>query len=222
VQKQRVTKGLYFYTPERYEEDIAYQITYRALSYKELDSITPFTDNGMYNLLAYQVCKIAILSIEDEYGEEHPLSILPPDILSEVSDQILQASMVSQEEYEALQLTISIAFDDTFKGDSWKCEVCQYKKLDRVRNCGLLGNKFQNNDFSVVVGKQMYKKCPIYYLDTELLDASLESYLMYEKNLLPDAGGLYDQTRFFVISSRLVAQKLKDEEIKELKKQQKG
>jgi hypothetical protein len=45
---------------------------------------------------------------------------------------------------------------------------------------------------------------------------------MYEKNFLPDEGGLYDQTKFFIVSSRLVSQKLKEEEIKELKKQKKG
>jgi hypothetical protein len=221
VQKQRVTKGLYYFTPERYEEDIAFQITFRALSYKELESVMPLADSGMHNLLAYQICKLAIIDIEDEYGQSHSLSTLPPGVLLETSNEILTISTIDAEEYEKLRLTIDIAFDDTFKTDSWACSTCQRKKLDRIRNCGLLGEEFQHNDFTVVVGKQVYKKCPIYELDAELLDASLESYQMYEKNFLPDEGGLYDQTKFFIVASRLVSQKLKEEEIKELKKQKK-
>jgi len=220
MEKNRVSKGIYYFIPDRYENSVDFQITFRALSYKEMDALTSFLETGRHNLFAYQVCKTAIIEIEDELGATHSLTSLSPEIITETSNKILEMSSLPAEEYEKLQLTITIAFDDTFKTDSWKCEVCRYKKLDRIRNCGFRGEKDGGNDFSVMVGGQLYKHCPIYELEPKLLDAALESYSMYDKNLLPDDGGLYDQTKFFVISSRLVTQKLKEEEMKELKKQQ--
>lgn len=221
MEKNRVSKGIYYYIPERYEDSVEFQITFRALSYKELDALTNLLRQNRHNLFAYQVCKTAILEVIDELGNTHPLDKLNPDVIMETSEKILEMSSLPEDELQTLQTTITIAFDDTFKGDSWKCDVCQYKKLDRVRNCGIRGEKEKSKDFSVMVGRQVYRHCPIYDLDPQLLDSAIESYSMYDKNIMPDEGGLHDQTRFFVVSSQLVTQKLREEELKEMKKQQK-
>jgi hypothetical protein len=220
VQKNPISKGIYYYIPPKYEDSVEVQVTYRALSFKELNSLTDFLQSGRHNLFNYQVCKTAILEIEDVNGDTLQLADLTPEIIKDTSMLILEVSSLSEDDYNKLQLTIDIAFDNTFKGDSWKCEVCQYKKLDRIRNCGIRGEHETkpNKDFSVMVGKQLYRHCPIYEVEPYLLDAAIESYNMYDKNLLPDEGGLYDQTKFFIIASRLVKQKLDEEQAKELKK----
>ena len=220
MQKQRVTKSLYFYTPKRYENDIAFQITFRALSHKELDALLNFSDTDDNNkLFSYQVCKIAIIEIEDDCGNICEMSALAPDVFQETAEYILDVSGVTKDEVDKLLLNINISFSNTFKSDSWECENCRHKKLDRIRNCGYLGDTFQNNDFSIRVGEQVYTECPIYFIDANLLDMAIECYSLYDKNCLPDAGGLYDQTRFFVTSSKIISQKIKAEEAKELKRQ---
>lgn len=171
---------------------------------------------------AYNVCKVAILEIEDEDGDEHTLSSLPPPVITEISEQILDKSIITDEEAEKLVLNVNISMDNTFKTDSWNCENCRYKKLDRIRNCGYLGEKEKRDDFRVNVGKQVYTYCPIYDIDAQLLDSAIECYMMYDKNILPDSGGLYDQTRFFVIASRIFTNKVREEELKEHKKHKKG
>ena len=223
MEKNRVSKGIYYYIPERYTDSVEYQITFRALSYKELNALTNLLSQNRHNLFSYQVCKTAILEVVDDIGTIYTIDKLNPEVIMELSEKILEMSSLPEDELQSLQTTVTIAFDDTFKGDSWKCDVCQYKKLDRVRNCGIRGEKEKNKDFSVMVGRQVYHHCPIYDLEPALLDAAIESYTMYDKNLMPDEGGLHDQTRFFVISSQIVTQKLREEELKDLKKQkQKG
>ena len=222
MEKQRVSKGIYYFVPEKYEDDIEFSIKLRGLSYGELESLSNYLTPENQHQFAYNLCKIAILEIEDADGDLHTISSLPPPVIQETANFIMEMSTVTDEEAEKLLLNVEISMDSTFKGDSWKCEVCQYKKLDRVRNCGYRNEKDKNKDFSVMVGKQLYRYCPIYDLEPQLLDAAIECYIMYDKGIFPDAGGLYDQTRFFVLSSRIFSNKVREEEMKELKKQQKG
>jgi hypothetical protein len=176
----------------------------------------------MHNLLAYQICKLAIIEVTDSWGEAFTLDKLPPPIIAEISTEILELSTLTEEDTKSLDMAVDLTFDKRFKTGSWKCDTCQYKKLDKTRNCGYLAPKFQGNDFSVTVGKQVYKECPIYFLDTTLFNDALDCYMMYDKNFLPDSGGLYDQTKFFVYSSKLISNKVKELEEKAMKEHNKG
>ena len=126
-------------------------------------------------------------------------------------------SSTTQEELNKLTLSVSIKFTKQFQGETWDCKVCKDKRLDKTRNCGFRGELGKDPSFKIVADKQIYSHCPIYDVDSSILADGVDSYVMYDKKLLPDAGGLYDQTRFFVLSSSIITSKLREEEEKEAK-----
>jgi len=221
VKKQRVSKHLYYYTPKQYEEDIRLNITFSALSHKELTALEQFIETNQSNEFSYQSCKLAISSIEDNFGNELTLSDLTSPLINEIGEVILEYSSITNSDYEKLETSVNISLDNTFKSESWKCSVCKAKRLDKIRNCGFLGEKEKSKDFKVYLSNQVYTYCPIYDVDAELLNSAIDCYSMYDKGMYPDSGGLYDQTRFFIISSQLMANKIRDMELKEAKKNSK-
>ena len=66
----------------------------------------------------------------------------------------------------------------------------------------------------------MYSYCPMYDVDKEIISKAIECFNIYDKNLTPNSGGFYDQTKFFIIASSLVQEKLNKEREKEMKKLQ--
>ncbi len=213
----RINRGLYYYTPKQYEKGVDLLITFTALSHGQLLSLENLLSEERSAEYTYQACKMAIIDIENNLGETLPFTELSPRTLADVAYQILEMSSVSQEEFSNLQKTINIKFNKTFQAETWDCTICRDKRLDKTRNCGYLGQLTKDPTFKVHADNQVYTHCPIYDIDKDILADAVDCYLMYDKKLLPDAGGFYDQTRFFVFASSTVTQKLREEELKEAK-----
>jgi len=147
-------------------------------------------------------------------------SLVTYEIQKKVGNYILDISQITDEELQKLKLSIEIKFAKQFKTDNWDCKICQQKKLDRYRNCGYRNEKNKLKDFNILVGDRLYTYCPIYDINKELLSKAIECYNLYEKGFLPEKGGLYDQTQFFIIASTLIAEKIQEEHEKELKEMQ--
>ena len=215
MKQLRQSKGLYYFVPSQYESDVELQVTFTALSHGQLLSLNNLINSERASEYTYQSCKLAIIDIEDCEGNILPFSSLSPVTLAELSLQILEMSSVTQEELDILQKSVNIKFGKTFKGENWDCKICQEKRLDKTRNCGFRGELDKDPTFKVHADNQVYTHCPIYDVDQDILADAVDSYMMFEDKLLPDVGGLYDQTRFFVFSSSIVTQKLREEERKE-------
>ena len=213
----RQSKGLYFFVPKQFEAETDILISFTALSHGQLLSLEPLIAEQRHNEFTYQTCKLSIVDIEDNQGNLVNFTTLSPKTLAELSNAVLVASSVTQDELDILSQSINIKFGKEFQAETWNCEVCQHKRLDRVRNCGFRGEKEKDPSFRLQADNQVYKYCPIYEVDADVLADAVDSYVMYDKQLLPDVGGLYDQTRFFVLSSSLVKNKLRSEEEKEAK-----
>jgi hypothetical protein len=129
-----------------------------------------------------------------------------------------------EEDYDSLQISTKLHFDAQFNTDTWKCSECQRKGLDKLRNFGYLNYKDNpkvfSDTFQVTVGHDRYTHCPIYDINKEILSDAIECYNSSEAKFLPDSGGLYDQTRFFVISSRIVGEKIYERDKKQLEEEQ--
>lgn len=214
----RQSKSLYFYTPKQFEDNVEVLVTFSALSHGELLSLENLIKENKSGEFTYQTCTLAIKDIVDFNGEHMAFTELSPTTLLEVSTQILEVSSVPQNTLDILQKSINIKFNSAFQADTWNCDVCKAKRLDKTRNCGYRGEQDKDDSFKIHVDNQVYTSCPIYEVDVNILADAVDSYLMYDKNLLPDAGGVFDQTRFFVIASSLVTNKLREEEAKEAKK----
>jgi len=215
MKQLRQSKGLYYFVPSQYESDIELQVTFTALSHGQLLSLNNLIDSDRTSEYTYQSCKLAVIEIEDRNGDILPFSSLSPVTLVELSLNILEMSSVTQTELDTLKKSVNIKFGKTFKAETWDCEICKSKRLDKTRNCGFRGELDKDPTFKVHADNQVYTHCPIYDVDQDILTDAVDSYMMFDENMLPDAGGLYDQTRFFVFASSIVTQKLREEERKE-------
>ena len=222
MKKIRSHKAFYFFTPSEYPH---LDIMFRTLSYRELNSIALLQEEERYQEALYKACELAIIKISDKQERAYELYKLPIALIKELGTEIIELSEVTLEELEKLEESIYIYFDKQFKNKTWNCEYCRSKRLDRVRNCGFRNELNKKKDFKIWVGDKLYTSCPIYFIDKELLADAIECYNAFEKALLPDNGGLFDQTKFFYIASFMLHQKIQEEEqkeLKELEKQNKG
>ena len=211
-------KKPYTYIATLYHNIHPFTFKLKPMSYKQILDIEDFLQEKqtlisieVYNSNVIEVYKNDIL-IDKE--------LVPYEIKKQVGSYILDISQLTNKELETLTLSIEIKFDNKFQTDNWNCKVCQRKKLDRVRNCGYRNEKNKLKDFSLIIGNKLYTYCPIYDVDKELLGKAIECYNLYEKGFLPEKGGLYDQTQFFIIASTLVSEKIQKEKEKEIKELQ--
>jgi hypothetical protein len=216
MRKQRVSKGIYF-IPLTYLNK-TYFIEFRALSYKEMIFIEELFYKGNHNLALLKAIEFTKPKVYSDYYEQINIDSLSIEFIKKIGDLIISYSEVTAEEYKKLLFSIDIHLDEQFQNDTWNCEVCKSKKLDRFRNCGYRGEQNKNPNFKLYVGKKVYTYCPIYETDKEILADAIEAYNCLENGHLPDEGGLYDQTKFFNIASFKVKEKIKEEQQKELEK----
>ena len=224
MKKLRVTKGVYFFTPTG-SENGNYSITFRALSEKELNSLEILVNDGRTSEAVYRSAQLATISIEDSSGDKIKFLDLPIEVLYEFNSKLLQISTITQEELEKLYTNINLYTSDSLTGETWTCEVCREKRLDKTRNCKYLSEEeqeqFWDPEFNIRVGKDYYTHCPIFDIDNELLADAIECNNYLELGFLPDAGGFLDQTRFFVVASQHMKFKLQEAELRRMKAQQK-
>jgi len=202
-------------------ETILY-IEYKILSYNQLEYLNQFPKQQMTKLGHYKTLQEAEVEIET-LTETVPLEELPYNLIEKIAVKIIEESEVFEDTYQALLDSYELS-KFTQGSDTWDCEVCKSKGLDKYRNCALLGNnkkgsKGYQEDFTVRIGKRILRECPINLIDKDIIEIAYEAYSMYDKGLLPCDGGLYDQTRAFVVFSRFIDNEIEKEKLKEMKKQ---
>ncbi len=203
-------------------------ITYKTLSKKDIIN-SEYLKDSYYERALYFAEK-AIIKIDNVFDEDGVVVTnatvhdLPIHIIKELATEIVIKSQVPDNFIDKLILNLDITFDKNLSKDTWKCEVCKQRGLDKVRNCGYLGgnsaekNKFYSKDFVVEVNGNLYTYCPIYEVDKEILNSAFSCYEMFKNGLTPEEGGVYDQTEFFVTSSSVVSSKVSEYERKEMEK----
>ena len=207
-------KIFYFFTPQT---NNLIEVTFQTLSYREINSLEVFRRKGQINYLFYKTCELAIKQIVNKQNKKIHLEDLTIATIKEIGEYILSVSDINVETLNTLYESIDIYFDKQFQNKTWDCSYCKTKGLDRVRNCGYRNEKNKKKDFKVYVGDRVYTYCPIYDIDKHLVMNAVECYNAFEKGLLPDSGGLYDQTKFFYLASFKLHEKIQKEEMKELK-----
>jgi len=180
------------------------------LSHKQLLYIETLLVENKMATASFRICEEAIISIENSRGDLVALGELPFDVIADVSNHVLAISAITEEDINTLSLSSKIHFDETFSSSNWQCNICQEKRLDTRRNCGYLDYKNNpkhfNESFKVHVGRDIYTHCPIFDINKDMLSDAIQSYNFYEAKFLPDEGGLFDQTRFFIMASQVIAE----------------
>ena len=159
----------------------------------------------------------------DKHGELQDITAvdinnLPPEVIKEVAEYLVTYSKVTTDFIETLEVGVDLSLDPKYKTDTWKCIVCKKRKLDKTRNCGFLNEQEKDPEWEVAVRGKVYKHCPIYMVDASLTADAFLAYQYFKDGVLPESGGLFDQTEFFVQSSQFVSNKVAEYEQEEMKK----
>lgn len=216
----------YLYTVDTTDTTLnPFQIIFKALSIKDIDFIRNLTQTAtnQINLIILQKSIIEFINIFDNLGNEvknADISILNIEQIKDIAKVIWDLSTVSEETYKVMKLSATIALDKSFQTDTWTCEYCKYKGLDRSRNCKFRKDFKDNydNTFFVMVNGEKFKECPIYYKNDKYISDMFLSFNSFEKGILPEVGGLADQSEFFIYAVKII-QALQSKKLEESKEE---
>ena len=127
--------------------------------------------------------------------------------------KLLEYSVVSEEQLESIESMLDVQFNPMFQDESWECKVCQEKKLDYSRGCGFLDKDKRDSSplLPRVSGKRIIE-CPISSIDFYILNQASKVHTLWASGNLPEAGGIGDQTDWFVKVALLFKRKLSEAE----------
>ena len=145
-----------------------------------------------------------------------PLEILieelPIPIKKELTDTVIRLFFLTEQDKKEINKVINFTLTDRFQDDTWRCNVCKEKGLDKQRNCPLLSEKEQeeyyNDSFFIPFNGEKLTQCPVGTLNNELMVAVNEAYGLMTNGFLPEQGGFGDQTMFFGYASQVMHRKV--------------
>lgn len=189
-----------------------FQVIFKALSVRDLDfikNLQPHTETNQINLYIVEKSVIKLINAKYSDGSSIPLSDiwrLPVEVVAKLAKSIIEVSLVKEEIITKIRTNIALVMDSKYHSDTWDCEVCKSRSLDSVRNCKFRSDysKIFDSSFELLVDSVKYDHCPMYYKDSELVSDVFNCFHGWEQGILPEAGGLVDQTEFFMVATALV------------------
>ena len=214
-----IYKEEFLFTPQFSKNSILpTTIVCRVLSHKELlNNIFKYQRNGQEtNMFRYHIVYDSIVSFESEkLDKKDIIELLDKEDIENLYQQVMEKSILPPDFDEKLETNLKVVWSDKLQGDYWSCEVCKERGLQKARACGFIPEE-DRDEFMMFIEDKVFKQCPISVIDTELVYKAVECYRMYDKGILPEDGGLYDQTMFFVEATKIVQQVVKEQEQKAL------
>lgn len=215
----------YLYTVDADDTSLLpFQILFKALSKRQLEYIRGFDNikRNELNIIILQKSLIKFFNVKDVNNNiisEPNIELLTFKQREKLANIILKVSVVTEEIIQKIQVNVNISMDKKFKTDTWNCEVCRSKGLDKQRNCKFRTDydKLFVSDLNIMVGDTKYNHCPMYYIDYNLLSDTYSCYNALDKGLLPEIGGTIDQTEFFYYATEIVRKAINDKYDKESK-----
>lgn len=192
LQKSTIILREYLYTTLS-----GYTIDYKSLSYKELELLqTKYLEKQHQHKIL--IIKTSLINKEDFYT----LTSKDLDILYA---NILTSSYVSNEDMASIKRAVGIVMEESFKDDTFKnCDLCKERGLDKQRNCPMLDKSTHDPMVFYIVDQEKVKICPMEDVNSPIVADAFRCHSLSSGGFMPSAGGMYDQTMFFVESSLLV------------------
>lgn len=163
-----------------------------------------------------EILKQAIVRYENAPGfpnAEVLIDQLPSQDLHYLYEQLIKVSTLSQEQSSNLSDMLEIQFNPQFSEDSWDCAICQEKKLDYARGCGFLPeDKRDPSPALPKIGSRRFTVCPISSIDIYVTNQASLAYQLYTQGVLPEAGGVGNQTEWFIKTALLYKRKVSQAE----------
>ena len=138
---------------------------------------------------------------------------LPSEDIEFLYNRLIEISSISRTQLDSLSDMLDIQFNPQFSEDSWDCTICQKKKLDYSRACGYLPkDKRDPKAFLPAVNGRRFTQCPISTLDGFATSQASMAHSLFTNGVLPEPGGLGNQTEWFVRAALLYKRKLAEAE----------
>lgn len=163
--------------------------------------------------LLLEHCVVGAMNVD---GYESPLD-LPIVIQQDLLTTILELFYPTEEFLKELSFNLDASIDDKFSNDTWNCDNCQKRRLNRQRNCPFLDPKeFHSPAFTLTIGEQVFTQCPMNTRNYKLIGTAFEGYKLAESSFLPTIGGYGEQPLMFCILSQRVKEKVNFYERKQM------
>lgn len=180
----------------------------KALSTRDIDLIRHITKKSPQTakLIAIKKSFKESVNIVGASSVDDVINVLTQEQIDEIYSFILSCSMYTEDIHKATSLSIKLSMEEKFSSETWDCEVCKSKGLDQARNCKFREDldSIRDPSFQLLVSGEVFTECPMYYKDDYLLSEAIACYTAYDKGILPDEGGLLDQTEFFIATSATI------------------
>lgn len=156
----------------------------------------------------FEYCVIDFHNVTDANGlpvaTEDLIKVLPTEIINDILGFIFSTSMYNASFVDSLSSSLYTLYNPRFAGESWQCSYCQRRKLDEQRNCPFLPTEGHDSQITYPTVDGVVTQCPIGTVDKPLADKALEAYVYRDQALLPEDGGIRNQTVFFMLASQKV------------------
>jgi len=196
MDKYPIHKLEFTYKTHLVDEGLPVIIEYRVLSKAELLNLHSkyYIQNSPNNTYKFKIVYTSLLNAYKEYTE-----LLSDNELNDIYNNIVKYSTINVDTLEELKDSFTISSHQPLQTDTFDCAYCKETGyLQKTRNCGYLTDCSDcNKDFTYVIDGKLYRQCPKSLVNTMLLKAGYDCYFMYNKGLLPEQGGMLDQTEFF-------------------------
>ena len=199
-----------------------FSVIFKALNKEDIDFIKNL-DNASENevrIVMLERSLVRYINMRDKFTKElitEPmLDLLSLEQQNIIQDLIVTVSFVTQDFLENMKLNAKLAMETKFNTDTWGCDECKRRGLDKLRNCKFSETYDEDYDFTfkVLVGTEEFTDCPMYYRDNEMTRDMFDCYLGFEKGILPTGGGLMGQTMFYQYAVDLISSEVKKAEAK--------
>jgi len=192
-----INKSTVFLKDYLYLSKHKYQIIYTALSFKSISNLQEIYMNYP-NQYTVNIVKTALKDKSDfQYLTGEDIDIL--------SRNIIENSTLTNSDMEVIELGLDVVFADAFADESFSdCSICQERGLDKQRNCPLLSKDTHDKGVFYIVGKKRIVECPMDKANSTLVRDALKTYNMLDAGVLPEQGGVADQTMFFYQVAQMV------------------
>jgi len=126
--------------------------------------------------------------------------------------KLIEISDVSQEQLRELEVMLDIQFNPRFHDENWDCSTCQRRGFDKTRACGFLPEEEREPGFFMKVNGKHFSMCPLSTLDNYALQQAHMAHQYLDAGVMPEEGGIGQQTSWFVKVALLYKRKLKQAE----------
>lgn len=150
----------------------------------------------------------AIVDMDNTYGFSSPAQLLKQLSIEDknfIIEKYGLISIITGEQVSNIKNMLDILYAKPLQDENWSCDACKHKKLQEFRACGFIPEEKRSKDFTYKLKGKVYRECPKNKLEPFIMSQAQEAHKLFSSGLLPEAGGVGDQTMWFIEIATMVA-----------------